>query len=163
MAQLFGSTVAEEFLGKGANLMLGLQLCVYRIPHADRNFERISVEDPYLWRILAGAVVRGVQSRGIMANTDIFIANSQETNRTTQSAELGSPSPPKFISLHSRVLWKQAWAPSRALTTRSTACTVAKTRWPRHARASSSAPESRAVHSASTLAGLDMEMPGEQR
>ena len=88
LAALFGATVAEEFTGKGANMILGPQLCVHRTPYEGRNFERLSGEDPYLGSALVGPLVTAIQSKGVIANANIFIANSQEKNRTTDNAEV---------------------------------------------------------------------------
>ena len=88
LAALFGTTVAEEFVGKGANMILGPQLCVHRVPYEGRNFERLSGEDPYLGSALVGPLIKAIQSRGVIANANIFIANSQEKNRTTDNAEV---------------------------------------------------------------------------
>ena len=72
LAALFGTTVAEEFVGKGANMILGPQLCVHRVPYEGRNFERLSGEDPYLGSQLAGPYIRGVQAAGVMTVTKHF-------------------------------------------------------------------------------------------
>ena len=85
-AQLWGKTMGEEFLGKGSNVQLGPGMCVARVPYNGRNFEYLSGEDPHLGYVMAGAAVQGIQSTGVIANAKHYVLNSQETNRTTQSA-----------------------------------------------------------------------------
>eukprot|EP00660_Eupelagonema_oceanica_P006165 gene6165-23557_t len=89
LAAVHGEALADEFLGKGANGILGPQLCVHRVPYEGRNFERLGGEDPHLGSALAGPLIKAIQGRGVIANANIFVANSQEKNRTTDSAEVG--------------------------------------------------------------------------
>ena len=39
MARLWGTSMGEEFSGKGANIQLGPGLCIARLPKDGRNFE----------------------------------------------------------------------------------------------------------------------------
>ena len=81
LARQWGEAMGNEFFEKGTNVQLGPALCVIRIPTNGRAFEYLSGEDPHLGSMLAPAVIKGIQSKGIMANVKHFIANSQETNR----------------------------------------------------------------------------------
>jgi beta-glucosidase len=83
MAATFGETCADEFMAKGANIMLGPALNVARVPLDGRNFEYLSGEDPALGAAMAAAVVSAVQSKGIVAVAKHFINNNQETSRFT--------------------------------------------------------------------------------
>jgi len=53
-----------------------------------RDFEYISGEDPMVGAHLSGALVKGIQSNGILANMKHFVNNNQETNRIGQSANI---------------------------------------------------------------------------
>eukprot|EP00966_Prymnesium_polylepis_P018210 420001-Prymnesium_polylepis.1 len=88
MAELWGKTMAEEFLGKGSNVQLGPGLCVARVPYNGRNFEYVSGEDPFLGFVIGGASINGIQGAGVIANAKHWVNNNQETNRTTQSADV---------------------------------------------------------------------------
>ena len=83
MATRFGEACAEEFIAKGANIMLGPGLNVARVPLDGRNFEYLSGEDPALGAVMAAAVVAAVQSKGVVAVAKHFINNNQETSRFT--------------------------------------------------------------------------------
>jgi beta-glucosidase len=43
-------------------------------------------KDPYLGYVLAQPVVRGIQSKGVLANAKHWILNSQETDRQGDDA-----------------------------------------------------------------------------
>ena len=73
--------MGSEFYGLGANVQLGPGLCVARIPTGGRNFEYLSGEDPYLGSVLAGPVIVGIQSQGVIANAKHYVDNNQETER----------------------------------------------------------------------------------
>jgi len=82
----FGEALGEEFVGKGANAILGPSVNVHRVARGGRNFEYMSGEDPYLGSKLTTAYVKGVQSRGVMTTVKHWVLNNQETNRNTMSA-----------------------------------------------------------------------------
>jgi len=82
----FGVALGEEFVGKGANTILGPSVNVHRVARGGRNFEYLSGEDPYLGSKLTTAYVKGVQSRGVMTTLKHWVLNNQETNRDTMSA-----------------------------------------------------------------------------
>ena len=87
-ARLWGETMGEEFRDKGSNVQLGPGLCVSRIPQNGRNFEYMSGEDPNLGATLAPHAIQGIQSKGVIANAKHWVDNSQETNRTTNIANV---------------------------------------------------------------------------
>merc|ERR1719223_1814841 len=87
-ARLWGETMGEEFRDKGSNVQLGPGLCVSRIPQNGRNFEYMSGEDPSLGATLAPHAIQGIQSKGVIANAKHWVDNSQETNRTTNIANV---------------------------------------------------------------------------
>ena len=73
--------MGAEFRAKGANVQLGPGLNVARLPQEGRNFEYISGEEAALGAALAGPVVQGIQSQGIIAVAKHYILNSQEYDR----------------------------------------------------------------------------------
>ncbi|KAF5013889.1 hypothetical protein FDECE_138 [Fusarium decemcellulare] len=75
-----GELLSRECEAKGAHVWLGPTVNMLRSPLNGRGFESFS-EDPYLSGVLAGAVIRGVQSRGTLAALKHFVANDQETDK----------------------------------------------------------------------------------
>jgi beta-glucosidase len=67
-------------LAGGANLI--------RDPRNGRNFEYVS-EDPLLTGEMAGAMIAGVQSQGLISTVKHFAVNAQETGRVVLSSEIG--------------------------------------------------------------------------
>lgn len=62
--------------------MLGPTVCMHRHPLGGRNFESFS-EDPFLAGKMSSQVIQGLQSNGVSATIKHFVANEQETQRTT--------------------------------------------------------------------------------
>merc|ERR550532_3394072 len=71
----YAAAIAEEFVAKGANVLLGPDVEVTRAPLCGRSFETISGEDPYLGSQLVRAYVKAVQDRGIIATVKHFLNN----------------------------------------------------------------------------------------
>ncbi|HXZ84175.1 MAG TPA: glycoside hydrolase family 3 C-terminal domain-containing protein [Myxococcota bacterium] len=88
LAFAVGAAIAEDARTKGANVLLGPTMNLHRSPLAGRNFECHS-EDPLLSARIAVGFVRGVQSRGVAACAKHFVANDQEFERMSISAEVG--------------------------------------------------------------------------
>ena len=82
-----GAALALEARSQGVQVILGPGLNLKRTPLCGRNFEYYS-EDPWLSGRLAGAMVRGIQSRGVAAVLKHFALNNQETDRLRVSAEV---------------------------------------------------------------------------
>ena len=82
-----GELLAKECSAKGAQVWLGPTVNICRSPLNGRGFECFS-EDPYLTGMLAAAIIRGVQSRGTMAAIKHFVANDQETEKTTIDVQM---------------------------------------------------------------------------
>ncbi|GJC81570.1 putative beta-glucosidase D [Colletotrichum liriopes] len=81
VAQGQGHGVGEEFKGKGVNMAFGPTLePLGRSAWGGRSGETYGV-DSYLAGIMAGSVVKGMSSAGIVASAKHFILNEQETNR----------------------------------------------------------------------------------
>jgi len=88
LVRQMGSAIAEEFRGKGANVLLGPGVNVIRVAAGGRNFEYLSGEDPYLGSRLVHPFVQAVQSEGIMATLKHFAFNEQETSRQLSSSNV---------------------------------------------------------------------------
>ncbi|WP_245641086.1 beta-glucosidase family protein [Streptomyces megasporus] len=80
-AERLGRLFAVEARRKGVDVVLAPLLNLQRTPVAGRHFEYFS-EDPLLTAVLAAAVVRGLQGRGVAACPKHFVANDSETDRT---------------------------------------------------------------------------------
>ena len=66
-------------------MLEGPGLNLARVPQGGRNFEYFG-EDPFLTGTMAVAEIRAMQQHGVIAMAKHFIANEQETNRTTENA-----------------------------------------------------------------------------
>ena len=64
----------HEFEAPGMNLA--------RLPILGRNFEYFG-EDPYLAGVMSVAEIKAIQAKGLIAMSKHYVANEQETNRTT--------------------------------------------------------------------------------
>jgi beta-glucosidase len=83
-----GELLGRQVLSKGANILLGPTMNIHREPLAGRNFECYS-EEPYLSARIAVAEVDGLQSSGkVGACIKHYVANDQEFERMTISAEV---------------------------------------------------------------------------
>ncbi|KAJ4215775.1 hypothetical protein NW759_009635 [Fusarium solani] len=82
LAERFGQALAKEARGKRAHCILGPTVCIHRHPLGGRNFESFS-EDPFLAGKMSSRVIQGLQSVGVSATIKHFVANEQETARTT--------------------------------------------------------------------------------
>ena len=82
-----GEALGEETTLKGAQVLLAPTVNTHRTPLAGRNSECFS-EDPHLSSRLAVASINGIQSQRVAACVKHFVANDQEFERTTISAEV---------------------------------------------------------------------------
>lgn len=76
-----GRALGYDTATGGYQFITGPGVNLYRMPYSGRAFEYLSGEDPFLGASLVPAVVNGIQSRGVWANTKHYAANDQETNR----------------------------------------------------------------------------------
>jgi beta-glucosidase len=83
----FGQALGWEAWHKGINVQLAPGVEIDRVPMNGRNFEYMS-EDPYLAGQGGAAEVEGIQSNPVIATVKHYVANSQETNRMTDSSDL---------------------------------------------------------------------------
>ncbi|KAK2009773.1 hypothetical protein LZ32DRAFT_564223 [Colletotrichum eremochloae] len=82
IARRVGHALAQESKAKGARCLLAPTVCIHRHPLGGRNFESYS-EDPLLTGKLASEMIQGCQGLGVSATIKHFVANEQETARTT--------------------------------------------------------------------------------
>jgi beta-glucosidase len=79
--------LGQETKAKGRQILLGPCVNIHRNPLGGRNFESFS-EDPYLAGQLAASYITGLQSENVAASLKHYLANNQEYQRTTISAEI---------------------------------------------------------------------------
>lgn len=84
----WATALAQEFVAKGANMLLGPGIGIARVPNAGRNFEYLCGEDPVLGSVLVKPVVRNIQEQGILADAKHFVNNEIETHRMLVSANV---------------------------------------------------------------------------
>ncbi|KAL2844797.1 glycoside hydrolase superfamily [Aspergillus pseudoustus] len=75
-----GGLLGRECIAKGVHCLLGPTLDILRSPLFGRGFEGLG-EDPYLTGTLASAIIRGIQSTGVMTAVKHFVAYNQEYER----------------------------------------------------------------------------------
>jgi beta-glucosidase len=85
VAAQFGDVIGVETRNHGLHVLEGPGLNLARAPQGGRNFEYFG-EDPFLTGTMAVAEIRAMQKHGVIAMAKHFIANEQETNRTTENA-----------------------------------------------------------------------------
>jgi len=78
----FGSVLGSEAAFRGKDVILGPGLNIIRSPLNGRNFEYQS-EDPFLTSRMVVGYIKGVQDQGVAACAKHFLANNQETRRTS--------------------------------------------------------------------------------
>lgn len=87
LAEGIGELLGEEGTKRRADVILAPMMNIVRYPGSGRVFETYG-EDPYLASLLAAAHVRGIQSKGPIAEPKHYAANNHEINRFTVSAEV---------------------------------------------------------------------------
>lgn len=87
LARKLGERLGEECQAENVSTILGPAMNIKRSPLYGRNFEYYS-EDPLVSSEMAGAFVRGVQSKNVGTSPKHFMANNQEYHRMTSSSEM---------------------------------------------------------------------------
>ncbi len=75
-----GVVIGEQSIGAGVAGWYAPGVNIHRSPYSGRNFEYFS-EDGFLSGKIAGAEMKGVRSKGVIAYMKHFALNDQETNR----------------------------------------------------------------------------------
>lgn len=87
LVQRMGEAMGEEALALGVNILLGPGANIKRTPLGGRNFEYYS-EDPFLSGKMAINLIKGIQSKAVGTSLKHFVANNQEYQRFSISAEV---------------------------------------------------------------------------
>lgn len=77
-----GLVLGEEARFREKDILLGPAINIIRSPLCGRNFEYMS-EDPLLISKMSVAYIKALQSKDVAASVKHWLANNQETNRTT--------------------------------------------------------------------------------
>ncbi len=85
----FGEVLGEEEWAKGTNVALAPSIDVVRVPEWGRTFESYG-EDPHLNGQMAAAEILGIQSRGPIANANMYLTMNQEDNRLNENSVVDS-------------------------------------------------------------------------
>jgi beta-glucosidase len=86
-AQLYGDVIGRELRAQGYNQSIGGGVNLARDPRNGRLFEYPG-EDPLLAGVMVGHVIRGVQDNHIMSDIKHYALNDQETGRTVVDVRL---------------------------------------------------------------------------
>lgn len=79
--------MSKECHAKGVHVLLAPCINTQRSPLAGRGFESIS-EDPVLAGLAAAALVKGIQSDGVVACIKHFVCNDQEHERSRVNVQI---------------------------------------------------------------------------
>ena len=82
-----GTALGKESRAFGVEVLLGPTMNIIRTPLNGRTFETFS-EDPYFNGEIASAYINGLQSEHVGASVKHYIANNQEINRMSVSANI---------------------------------------------------------------------------
>ncbi len=82
-----GEAMGEEVRAIGRHMILAPAMNIHRTPLCGRTFEYFS-EDPFLTKEIAIHLMEGIQSKGIGGCLKHYVANNQETDRASCSAEI---------------------------------------------------------------------------
>lgn len=85
--QDFGTALSSESKAKDQDVILAPGFNIGRVPECGRNFEYFG-EDPYLASRTAVHTVESIQDNGTIATVKHYVANNQEVNRMTVSADV---------------------------------------------------------------------------
>ena len=87
LARDVGEAMGEEVRAIGRHMILAPAMNIHRTPLCGRTFEYFS-EDPFLTKEIAIHVLSGIQSKGIGGCLKHYVANNQESDRASCSAEI---------------------------------------------------------------------------
>lgn len=87
LLEAVGRAIGSEAMNHAIDIWLGPGMNIHRDPLNGRNFEYWS-EDPLISGKMGAAIIRGVQSKGILAEIKHFAANNRETHRKESDSRL---------------------------------------------------------------------------
>lgn len=82
VAASYGDLIGTEMLNLALHVFEAPGMNLSRLPVLGRNFEYFG-EDPYLSGVMSVAEIKAIQAKGLIGMAKHFVANEQETNRTT--------------------------------------------------------------------------------
>lgn len=82
VAGSYGEIIGDEMLNLALHEFEAPGMNLARLPILGRNFEYFG-EDPYLSGAMSVAEIKAIQDKGLIAMSKHYVANEQETNRTT--------------------------------------------------------------------------------
>jgi beta-glucosidase len=88
VSRQYAKAIADEFVSKGSNVMLGPDMEVGRNPLSGRSFETLSGEDPYLGSALVAPFVAETLKRGIIVTMKHWLDNNEEDFRQTMNVNV---------------------------------------------------------------------------
>jgi len=87
LAERVGASMGDDARARGVHFILAPGMNIYRAPMDGRNFEYLG-EDPYLASHMAVALIKGIQSRNVIATAKHFMGNNQEYDRNNISSNI---------------------------------------------------------------------------
>lgn len=82
VAGSYGEIIGDEMLNLALHEFEAPGMNLARLPILGRNFEYFG-EDPYMAGVMSVAEIKAIQNKGLIAMSKHYVANEQETNRTT--------------------------------------------------------------------------------
>ncbi len=87
LARRVGTMMGDDARARGVHFILAPGMNIYRAPMCGRNFEYLG-EDPFLASRIAVPLIRGIQSRRVIATAKHFMGNNQEYDRHNISSNI---------------------------------------------------------------------------
>jgi len=87
LARRVGAMMGDDARARGVHFILAPGMNIYRAPMCGRNFEYLG-EDPVLASQMAVSLIKGIQSRRVIATAKHFMGNNQEYDRHNVSSNI---------------------------------------------------------------------------
>ena len=87
LALRVGAMMGDDARARGVHFILAPGMNIYRAPMAGRNFEYLG-EDPFLASRMAVSLIKGIQSKHVIATAKHFMGNNQEYERNKVSSNI---------------------------------------------------------------------------